>query len=167
MTLRFDSTPDDIAEHAIRHFVRGKTYAANRWRGAALCGLVFAVFGFLGFHSKQTVNLAVVCAAAASWGAGVFLLAYKGVVRGRIRKFVTKELAQKPARSGTLEIRDGRLVGAGAFAAVTFPLADLVSVTDDGKWLELFFGEQRLCLIPARAFESSADKDAFIAALRA
>lgn len=166
MTVRFDSSPDDIAEHAVRHFVRGKTYATNRWRGAILCGLVFAVFGFLGFHSKETVNLAVVCGAAAAWGGGVFLLAYKGVVRGRIRTFVTKELAGKPQRSSSLEIGNGRLSSAGPCMAGAFLLNQLVSVADDGKWIELFFGGQHVCLIPSRSFESTSEKEAFISALR-
>lgn len=167
MTVRFESTPDDIAEHAVRHFVRGKTYAANRWRGALLCALVFAVFGLLGFHSKENVQLPVVCAAAAAWGAGVFLLAYKGLVRGRIRKFVTKELSGKPARYGSLEIQNGRLTGAGTCASINHPLSELVAVNDDGRWLELSFGARQVCLVPVRAFESPADKELFIAALRA
>lgn len=165
MTLSYDSTLDDVVEAATRTFLRGKTYATNRWRGAVLCGAGFAVLAFLGFNAKSNVNLPVVCVAAAAWGAGLYLLAYKSAVRRRIASYVASELKGEWPRTTRCVIQDGRLVTTTFGTSTSYALAELSDVSEDAQVLELSFGSKDTCLIPLRAFDSTDEKAGFLAAI--
>ena len=166
MKLTYEATLSDVAEPSIRLFLRGKTYATNLWRGTALCAAVFAVFAWLGFHAKENVNVIVVCAAAGVWGAGLYLLTYKGSVRRRIQKYVAGELNGSWPRTTDCEIKDATLISNAEGLNASFNLSDLVGVVEDSGYLELRFGDRGLCLIPLRAFESTDEKAAFVAAVQ-
>lgn len=165
MTLSYDANLDDVAEPSVRLYLRGKTSAQNRLRSALIWAAAFAALAFLGFNSKENVNLPVVCLAAAAWGAGLTLLTYKGAVRRRIVKYVATELKGSWPRATTYEIKDGKVSSASSGVTISFALADLVGVSEDGKYLELSFGAKGLCVIPLHAFEDSDHKAAFLAAL--
>lgn len=167
MQLTYETTLSEVAEAPVRRFLRGKTYATNRWRGACLCAVAFGVFALLGFHAKPSVNLPVICAAAAAWGAGVFLLAYKSVVRRRITQYVAGELKGPWPSSTTYVINSTQLINTSAGLTFTYRLADLEGVTEDARWVELFLGERAGCVIPLRAFASAEQKAQFLAALGA
>lgn len=164
MPLTYEATLADVAEPSVRLFLRGKTYATNRWRGALLCAAMFAALAFLGFNARENINLPLVCFAAA-WGAGLFLLAYKSAVRRRIINYVATELKGSWPRTTHIEIKDARLIRTTAGSPASFPLTGLTSVTEDAKYLELVFGPKNLCLIPLRAFDSTDEKHAFRALL--
>lgn len=171
MKLSYESTLDDLVEPSLRLYLRSKTYATTRWRGAAFCAAAFGIFAFLGFNAKENVNLPVICTAAAAWGAGLFLLTYKGTVRRRIKNYLANELKGGPwPRPADYEIKDGQLIGTGSGVNTRFALADFTGATEDGGRLELAFlnsatGNQGLCVIPLRAFESTDEKNSFLAAL--
>ena len=165
MTLTYEASLTDVAEPSVRLFLRGKTYATHRWRGALLCAAIFAALAFLGFNAKEAINLPLVCFAAAAWGAGLFLLVYKSSVRRRVINYITTELKGPWPRPTVIEIKDGRLIRTTSGTPASFPLADLRSVVDDGHYLELVFGPKSLCLIPLRAVDSTDEKHAFRALL--
>lgn len=165
MKFTYESTLDDVVEPSVRLFVRSKTYATHRWRGAAIWGVAFAVFAAIGFRSKPDINLPLICVAAAAWGAGLTLLTYKGSVRRRIAKYVKTELPGGWPRITDYEITDDKLTGTTSGVSLTFNLADLTAVTEDAKFLELTFGTKGLCTIPLRAFSSAEEKAAFLAAI--
>lgn len=166
MTLRYDSTLADTTEAAVRHYLRSRAYATNRWRGALVCAAMFAAFAFLGFNAKENVNLPVICAAAAAWGAGLFLLAYKGSIRRRIAKYVATEVKGPWPRAITYAVADGKLSCEHPDHTLTFSLADLTAVTESNGYLQLSFnGNAGLCVIPLRAFDDTAQKTAFLAAV--
>ena len=165
MTLSYDSTPDDVVEAATRTFMRSKTYATNRWRGAVLCGAGFAVLAFLGFNAKPDINLPAVCIAAAAWGAGLYLLAYKSAVRRRIASYVASELKGEWPRTTRCVIQDGRLVTTTLGTSTSYDLAELSQVAEDARVLELNFSAQGTCTIPLRAFDSNDEKAGFLAAI--
>jgi hypothetical protein len=165
MTLTYDSTLDDVVETATRSFLRSAAYKTNRWRGAVLCAVVFGVLGFLGFHSAQNINLPVVCAVAAAWGAGLYLFGYKTSVRRRIAKYVATEMKGPWPRSTSLEITGGKLISVTAGASTTYPLADLTSVSEDTRFIELSFTTKGLCLVPLRAFDDIGEKTRFLSAI--
>lgn len=166
MRFSYEATLADVAEPAVRVFARGRTHAINRWRGAAICAAMFAVFAFLGFNAKENVNLSLVCAAAAAWGAGLFLLVYKGMVRRRVAAFVSRELPGGWPRTVVIELAAGWLRSSMGGATTTFSLSALSAVAEDKRYLELSFGE-RVCVIPLRGFDSTDEKHAFLAALGA
>jgi hypothetical protein len=166
MTLSYESRLEDVTESAVRLFLRGKTYATNRWRGAVLCAAVFAVFALLGFHNRAVIHVAWICVAAAAWGAGLFLLTYKTTVRKRIASYVARETEAQFPHTTTVEIHDDKIISAGAGINKTFPLTGLAAVTEDKTHLELSFGDKGLCVIPLRAFSSEEEKTAFLAAVR-
>lgn len=166
MKLTYESTLDDVVETAMRTFMRSPAYATNRWRGAVLCAAGFAVFGFLGFKDKDTINLPVVCIAAAAWGAGLYLLIYKSAVRRRIASYAAGELAGEWPRTTHCVVRDGQLVTTTFGTSTTYALAELSRVAEDAKVLELSFGSQSACTIPLRAFDSAEEKAEFLAAIR-
>jgi len=166
MKLIYDSTLDDVVETATRTFMRSPAYATNRWRGAVLCAAGFAVFGFLGFKDKNTVNLPVVCIAAAAWGAGLYLLAYKSAVRRRISSYVAGELTGEWPRATHCVVENGQLVTTTFGTSTTYALAELSRVVEDAKVVELSFGPASTCTIPKRAFDSAEEKAEFLAAIR-
>lgn len=162
MKLTYDSTLDDVVETAFRLYQRGRTYRANRWLGAAVCTVAFAVLAFLGFHSAQNIHLPALILVAAAWGAGIYLFGYKRSVRRRIQKYVTSEMQGPWPRPTVYEISKDKLTGTTSGVGVTFLLADLTAVTDDTRYLQLTFGSKGICLIPLRAFEDSDHKTFFI-----
>ncbi|MDF3056014.1 MAG: hypothetical protein K0R17_229 [Rariglobus sp.] len=164
MKLTYEASLDDVIEPGVRLFMRGKTCATNRWRGALLCAAIFAVFAWLGFQSKENVNLPVVCLAAAGWGAGLFLLTYNGTVRRRIRKYATSEMKGPWPATTVIEIDAGKITSTTAGVTSAFELADLSDTAEDSNYLELRFGNKGACVIPLRAFHSSGEKAAFLAA---
>ena len=166
MKLSYESRLEDVSESAVRLFLRGKSYTSNRWRGAVLCAAVFALFAFLGFHARGVINVVWICAGAAAWGAGLFLLTYKSTVRKRIASYVARETAGKLPHTTNVEITGDKIISTGAGINVTFPLSALVSITEDKSHLELSFGDQGLCLIPLRVFSSEGEKTAFIDAIQ-
>ena len=166
MKLSYDSTLDDVVETSTRTFLRSPAYATNRWRGAVLCAAGFAVFGFLGFKDKDTINLPVVCIAAAAWGAGLYLLAYKSALRRRIASYAAGELTGEWPRATQCVVENGQLVTTTFGTSTAYTLAELSHVTEDAKVLELHFGPKSTCMIPLRAFESAEEKAEFLAALR-
>lgn len=160
MKLTYDSTLDDVVETAFRLYQRGRTYRTNRWLGAAICAVAFAVLAFLGFHSAQNVNLPALILVAAAWGAALYLFGCKHSVRRRIQKYVTSEMPGPWPRPAVCEITDDTLTGTAS--GVTFLLADLTAVTGDTRYLQLTFGSKGICLIPLRAFEDTSHKTNFI-----
>jgi len=165
MTLTYETTLAEAAEAPARLFQSGKSYATNRWRGALICAGAFGFFAMLGFNAKPNVNLPVICAAAAAWGAGIFLLAYKGMVRRRIIAYVASELKGTWPRRTNYAVNGAELICTSAGQTFTYRLAELAGVHDDGRWLELSFGERGLCVIPLRAFADTDEKSRFLAAV--
>ena len=162
MKLTYDSTLDDVVETAFRLYQRGRTYRTNRWLGAAICTVAFAVLAFLGFHSARNINLPALIIIAAAWGAGIYLFGYKRSVRRRIQKYITSEMPGPWPRTTVYEITQDKLTGTTSGVGVTFLLADLTAVTDDTRYLELTFGPKGICLIPLRAFDDTDHKAIFI-----
>jgi len=165
MTLSYDSTLDDVTEASVPLILRSKTYATNRWRGALLCAAIFTAFAFLGFNAKENINLPVVCAAAAAWGAGLFLLTYKGSIRRRIAKYIASEMKGPWPLPTVYETTEGKLTSTTSGARTTYTLADLTAVQEDKRYLQLTFGPKGLCLIPLRAFDDTDHKNTFLATL--
>ncbi len=164
MKLAYETTQHDAVETGVRRFIRSKTYTTNRWRGAAVCGAMFAFFAMLGFNAKENIHLGLVCAAAGAWGAGLFLLAYKGAVRRRIQNYMTTDATGTWPRASECKIEAGQLICAMGGARQNFPLSDLRAVREDERFVEFDFGAKGLCVIPQRAFPSAEKKAAFRAA---
>lgn len=167
MTLTHEVTLEDAVESGVRIYLRSRNYALTRWRGAILCAGMFAFFAFLGFHAKENISLGVVCAAAAAWGAGLFLLVYKSTVRRRIQKYMTTEIKGSWPRTRRVAINEGKLIVSETGAGQTFALANLDRVNVDAHYVEFTFGDRGACLIPLRAFASADEKNTFMTAVGA
>jgi hypothetical protein len=165
MKITYETTLAEAAEAPLRFFLRGKTYTTNRWRGTLICAGAFGFFGLLGFNAKPNVNLPVICVAAAAWGAGIFLLAYKSMVRRRITTYVASELKGTWPRRTDYTVNGAQLICTGAGQTFTYRRAELTEVHDDGRWLELSFVERGLCVIPLRAFADTNEKVRFLTVL--
>ncbi|MFA6959576.1 MAG: hypothetical protein WC205_02360 [Opitutaceae bacterium] len=165
MKFTYEAKLLDVVEPSFRLFKRTPAYAANRWRGAVICAVAFALFAFLGFHSKENINLLVICLGAGAWGGGLYLLTYRSTVRRRITKFVSAELKGSWPRTIRYELKNEKLTSKMNETVQTFALAKLTGVTEDKKFIELSFGTKSPCVIPLRAFESTDEKTAFRSAI--
>ena len=165
MKITYETTLAEATEAPLRLYLRGKTYAAHRWRGAGICAGAFGFFGLLGFNAKPNFNLPLICCAAAAWGAGLVILVYKRSVRRRLNRYVASELSGPWPRSTTYELTRTHLIGTSAGRTFTYALADLTAVSEDGRWLEVSFGERALCVLPLRAFADVDEKARFLTAL--
>ena len=166
MTFSHETRLEDIVESAVRRYHRTEAYTKNRWRGALISAAFFALFGFLGFHSRDTFSVAGICAAAACWGAGVFLIAYARSVRKRVQHYVTSEMSKKLPGTSRYELTRDALLHTTLGVTSAFPLSEFESVHEDDTYLELRFRDQGPCVIPRRIFPSAEEKAAFIAAVR-
>jgi hypothetical protein len=164
--LSYESRLEDVVEPAVRLFLRSKTYRTNKWRGTLLCAGVFAVFAFLGFHARDTISVVWICIAAAAWGAGIYLITYKGTVRRRIERYIATETQGKLLETTHYEVTPEKLTATTLGVDVTFRLSDLQGISEDATRLELSFGEKGPCVIPLRAFQSPEEKTAFLAAVQ-
>jgi hypothetical protein len=163
--LSYESSLDNVAEVSVRLYVRGRSYANTRIGGALLSAAGFALLAFLGFHSKENVNIIGISIAAAAWGAALFFFTYQSTVRRRIANYVAKELGGTWPRATTVEVTDGKLIAIIGGARTTYALADLSNVNESSSYLELSFGPQSLCVIPLRAFEDTDEKTTFLTTL--
>lgn len=166
MTFSHETRLEDIVETAVRRYRRTEAYTKNRWRGALISAAFFALFGFLGFHSRDTFSVAGICLAAACWGAGVFLIAYTRSIRKRLAHYVTAEMSHKLPGTSRHEVTRDALLQTTLGTTSAFPLSELESVHEDDIYLEFRFREHRPCVIPRRAFSSTEEQAAFIAAVR-
>ena len=165
MNFTYEPPLAEAAEAPLRLFLRGRTYATQRTRGAWICAGAFGFFALLGFNAKPNVNLPLICFAAAAWGAGLFLLVYKDSVRRRITRYVASELKGPWPRPTLWEINARQLICTSAGLTYTYNFADLTGVHEDGRWLELSFGERTPCVLPLRAFADTEEKARFLAAV--
>ena len=165
MNVTHETTLAEATEAPLRLYRKGKIYATHRSRGAGICAGAFGVFALLGFNAKPSVNLPLICFAAAAWGAGLFLLVYKDSVRRRITRYVASELKGPWPRTSRWEIQARQLICTSAGLTYTYNLADLTGVHEDGRWLELSFGERTSCVLPLRAFADTEEKARFLAAV--
>lgn len=166
MTLSHETRLEDIVESAVRRYRRTAAYTKNRWLGALISAAFFALFGFLGFHSRDTFSVAGICVAAACWGAGVFLIAYTRSIRKRIAHYVTSEMSHKLPATSRYELTRDALLQTTLGVTSAFPLSEFDSVHEDDAYVEFRFREQGPCVIPRRAFPSAAEHAAFVAAVR-
>jgi hypothetical protein len=165
MILTYQSSLDDVSEVSVRLYVRGRSYATTRLGGAVLSAAGFALLAFLGFHSKENVNIAGISIAAAAWGAALFFFTYQSTVRRRIANYVAKELGGTWPRATSVKVADAKLIVTIGGAQTTYDLADLSHVHESGNYLELTFGLQSICVIPLRAFADTDEKAAFLTTL--
>lgn len=166
MILAYDAQLDDLAEPAIRHFLRTQTARRTRIltsiRGAFILGAAF----FLFFHNHSPAHAAIAIVLGALTGGLLNYYTYPVGLRRRVRKhFETETRGRLPART-VYTIQNGNLACEILGVTTSFALVDLVAVSEDGQRLELSFGEKGLCLVPLRAFGSEEQKSAWIAALR-
>lgn len=161
MEIKFDATIDDLAEHHFRLFIRSKTYKKNRWVGVA--GAFFGVgtvFLFLVNYSKAELPLwfPLLLAGVVAIGYMVF---YPDIIKKNIKKYLAKKLINELPCPSTCRIKDRRIVCNLLKKEIAFEIGELVSVAEDERLIELYFGPKGLWVIPKRAFESTNEIDQF------
>lgn len=166
MRLSHETTLDDLVEPALRLYRRRRSYRVNRWRAMVVSAVVFGFFGLLGFRNQAGVNVPLLCAGAALWGAAIVHFTYDGLIRRSLRNHLTREFSATLPWTGEYRVDGEHLHLTARGATRTLPLADLRAVTADARWLELDFGDNNLCVIPLRAFDDEAHKHAFLSAVQ-
>lgn len=167
MTLRHETTLDDLVEPALRLYRRRKGYRINRWLAMAVSAVVFAFFGLLGFRNQTDANVPLLCVGAALWGAAIVHFTYDGLIRRSLRNHLSREFGGSLPWTGEYRVDGEHLLVTARGATRSLPLAKLRAATADARWLELDFGDHDLCVIPLRAFDNEAHRHEFISAVRA
>ncbi len=167
MTLRHDTTLDDLVEPALRLYRRRKGYRVNRWRAMAISAVVFAFFGLLGFRNQTGANVPLLCVGAAIWGVAIVHFTYDGLIRRSLRNHLSREFGGSLPWTNEYRVDGEHLRVTARGATRSLRLAGLRDATADARWLELDFGDNDLCVIPLRAFDNEAHRHEFMSAVRA
>lgn len=166
MTLNYQATVDDLAEPAIRHFLRSKTARRSRVRSTILGAILMtAAFLFI-FRERGTEFLSISAIIGAFLGAAINFWTYIPAVKKRIRNHVRTEHGHKMPCPTTYMIESGVLRCDSLGVTIEFSLADLDQVSEDRDRLELSFGDKGLSIIPLKAFQDDKAKVAFLEAIQ-
>ena len=162
MTLIYQATLDDIAEPAIRHFLRSKTARRNRVRSTIFGAILMTVaFVFIFRNRPQDFNV-IAGFVGAIIGAVINFWTYIPTVKKRIRKHIEIDSGHRIPNETKYVVEPGLLRCESLGVKIEFALADLKEVSEDASWLELSFGEAGVCTIPLRAFTNNLSKGTFL-----
>lgn len=166
MELRYESTIDDVCEPHIRHYLRSRTYARQRWTAPIWAG----VGGMVGFHAVMWLtgrlpdSWAIYCC--------VFLIGWifmfitlPSTVSSRIRKHLVRQVGHKLPSTTRYWVSGSKLHCASLGAEFVFDLNNLSAIREDAKRMEVGFGDVGFCVIPLRAFQDEDHKAMFLQSL--
>jgi hypothetical protein len=167
MKITYESTLDDMVEPQLRVYFRSKSYQKNR-RTAAISGSLIMTAAFWVFIRPQsTRTILLTLFLGVTTGLVTYVLTFKDGVKKRIRKYVAREMKDKPPCISEYTVTEDKIVYTARNVTIGFLLSDLVSITEDPERVELFFGADKgLCVIPLRAFRSPEEKSLFLASLK-
>jgi hypothetical protein len=167
MTLTYQATLDDIAEPAIRHYLRSTSARRARIR-STVSGAVFmaAAFIFI-FRERSLFFVAGGAVAGVVIGAALNFWTYIPTVKKRIRKHIQTENGHRIPNETIYIVEPGILRCESLGVKLEFSLKDLKEVSEDAERIEFSFGDVGLCTIPVRAFSDNAAKAAFITEVKA
>lgn len=167
MTLSYQATLEEVAEPAVRRFLRSKTAHRGRIHSTCLGAILLAVALLLVFRDRSPAVWLWSALVGAVIGGTINFLTYTPSVRARIRRHIQTESGHMLPTETVFVIHPGRLVCAFLSVKVEFSLRDLTGLSEDPGWIELSFGDKGLCTIPARVFEDAGRKAAFLQAIEA
>lgn len=167
MRLEYEATLDDVSEPMIRHYLRGRNYARQRFREPMFGGIT-AVIGYylLGTVSQRSQELWWIYPLVFLLGCTVVFIPLRHTVSRRIRTYVKREIGHKLPMKTSFEVSDSHLHCESLKQDLSFDLADLTDLTEDGERLELAFGDAGVCTIPLRVFQDAEQKEEFIRKVR-
>jgi hypothetical protein len=167
MKITYESTLDDMVEPHLRLYLRSKTYQRSRWTTAISASLITIVFFWVLFRPESTLTILLSVLGGVASALISYVLTFKAGVKKRIRKYVEREVKDKPPALSEYSVGDGKITFTTRNVSLSFLLADLVSITEDTERIELFFGDDKgICLIPLRVFHSPEEKSLFMSSLR-
>ncbi|WAC21674.1 hypothetical protein OVA24_09780 [Luteolibacter sp. SL250] len=163
MRIEYEATLDDVSEPMIRHYLRGRNYARQRFR-EPMWGGVGAMIGyyFISVLSKQSADLWWVYPLVFIVGYAVVFIPIRHTVSRRIRNYVKRETGPKLPIPTSFEVTDRQLHCESMKADMSFSLEDLSDATEDADRLEFVFGDAGVCTIPLRVFRDREEKEEFV-----
>jgi len=167
MRIEYNATLDDVSEPMIRHYLRGRNYARQRFR-EPMWGGVGAMIGyyFISVLGKQAAGLWWIYPLVFIVGYAVVFIPIRRTVSRRIRNYVKRGIGDKLPLATSFEVTDRQLHCESMKADMSFNLEDLSEVTEDEGWLELVFGDAGVCTIPLRVFRDREEKEEFVERVR-
>jgi hypothetical protein len=167
MKISYESTLDDMVEPQLRLYFRSKTYQRSKWTTAITGPLVTIVVFWVFFRPQSTRAILFTVLGGLALGLITNVLTFKDGIKKRIRKYVAREMKDKPPCISEYTVTEDKIVYTARNVTIGFLLSDLVSITEDPERMELFFGADKgLCVIPLRAFQSPEEKSLFLASLK-
>ena len=167
MTLTYQATLDDIAEPAIRHYLRSKSARRVRMRSTASGAICMAMAFIFVFRERSPLFIAGVAVAALVIGGALNFWTFVPNVKKRIRKHIQTENGHRIPNETIYVVEPGILRCESLGVKLEFSLGDLKEVSENAERIELSFGDVGLCTIPVRAFSDNAAKAAFINEIKA
>lgn len=168
MRLEYEATLDDVSEPMIRHYLRGRNYARQRFR-EPMWGGIAAMIGcyLISVVSKPLADIWWIYPLVFLLGYAVVRIPLQATVSRRIRSYVRREMGNSLPAKTSFEVSDNHLYCESMKSDISFRLADLSESSEDGERLELVFGETGVCTIPLRAFRDAEEKEEFLEKVRA
>ena len=162
MTLSYNADLDDVAEPVLRHFFRSQSARHAQLKSTIYGALFMGAAGCFVARRWEPTTIVIAGLIGALAGAVLNYFTYKPTATRRIRKHMKRETEGRLPAQTIFSFEQDRIKCECLGVVVSFSLADLESVTEDDKRLELHFGSKGLCTIPLRAFSSDIEKSNFI-----
>lgn len=163
MRIEYEATLDDVSEPMIRHYLRGRNYARQRFR-EPMWGGVAAMIGyyFVSVLSGRAAGLWWIYPLVFILGFAVVFIPIRHTVSRRIRNYVKRGIGHKLPIPTSFEVTDRQLHCESMKADISFSLEDLSEATEDAERLEFVFGDAGVCTIPLRVFRDREEKEEFV-----
>ena len=165
MRLEYAATLDDVAAPTIRFYLRGKSYASQRFKEPLIMGLA-GVGAYYLITSSRPVHL--------WWSYFVFFALIfcakffdmKRTVSQRIRNYIKREKEHLLPTPVTYDITDTHLFCNFFGVDTVYSLDSITEIKEEAERLEIWVGDTSLSTIPLRAFRDEAHKAQFVSLLK-
>jgi len=166
MRLEYTPTLSEISEASIRMFLRSKTYRIQKISTPLKIVLIVGFFAFLLTQSlSPMVSWAIIFTLMAFFGISS-MASYKNAVSRSISKHIKRQFEGLEITPTEYLMEPGKLKIKSMNVVTAFALSELTEVNEDFYYIELFFENRGLCVIPRRVFIDDSEKLKFIQAVK-
>jgi hypothetical protein len=162
MEIKYLSSLEEFAEPHVRQFFRSKNYHRNRLLESfgmsigVAGGLVFFVY----IATKTIIPVILLSPALAL--AAYHYYRFPSIIRKRIANHIKRDFGKNFECETSYTIKKNKIIIKSLETEIRLPLENLCEVKQDEFYLELWFGQKGICVIPLRVFNTDLELDEFI-----
>jgi hypothetical protein len=163
----YDATVDECVDTSLRAFRRTATHARTRLRSRLFVGGCFALGMFFTILQESGDSFAIDIVLPLTLVAGAIVAAVYGPVHNHLhvrqmRRFFLERFKGAPTLHCRVELRPDGLWARSADMDVSIPWQRVTGIVEASAGVELWTDPMGLCLVPLRAFATTADYRAFV-----